>query len=431
MKILAFIHTWAPDGEFDNYMVGLITGFENIGVEFFVINSNRLLNLKGKAKSIKNKKSDWSTKKLDWYLKKLIEKIKPDLILSINRGGISESMLNNFKSIPIITLMVDLIFPNRSKFGSRIFFQENDYVVTLSSAGVKALEKKFPVLKDRVYYFPFCTNKNEFNHNTKKDINISFVGNLFGNPLKIAKHYKKDPEFKEGVHKFFKAVEKNFHLDVDHYLQEYNLTDKLNKMKLDPESFLSLAAGTISTNIRIKALDAVSDLGLEIFGPGMWQRTIVYSYKLALCCHKSDKYIKTRQELCSIYDRSKIGININHIQATSGGGYRIFDLLASSALLITNFQEDSDLTRLFGVDHKIPTYRTPEELRQKAKYYLDHEDERKELVAYCNQLVAKGFSFEERAAQMIQIPYPDFVPYANKRVKATYIKIPKFYTWWI
>ena len=27
MKILAFIHTWAPDGEFDNYMVELIIGF--------------------------------------------------------------------------------------------------------------------------------------------------------------------------------------------------------------------------------------------------------------------------------------------------------------------------------------------------------------------------------------------------------------------
>jgi spore maturation protein CgeB len=133
--------------------------------------------------------------------------------------------------------------------------------------------------------------------------------------------------------------------------------------------------------------------------------------------------------LCSIYDRSKIGINVNHHQATSGLGYRVFDLLASSALLITNFQEDSDLIRLFGENHKIPTYRSPEELRQKIIYYLDHEDETKELVAYCNQLVAKGFSFEERATQMIQIVYPDFVPNVKDKVNTTYITIPKFYTW--
>jgi spore maturation protein CgeB len=127
-------------------------------------------------------------------------------------------------------------------------------------------------------------------------------------------------------------------------------------------------------------------------------------------------------------NRSKIGININHHQATSGLGYRVFDILASSALLITNFQEDSDFKRLFGEDHKIPTYRTPEELRREVKYYLDHDDKRKELVDYCNQLVAKGFSFEERATQIIQIAYPDFVPSANKQLKTTYISIPKFYT---
>jgi len=206
------------------------------------------------------------------------------------------------------------------------------------------------------------------------------------------------------------------------------LTKKLNEMKQDADQLLNLAAGIISTNNRIKALDAICDLGLKIYGPEKWFYTINFSYKLASCYQYVD-YIKTRQELCSIYDRTKIGININHHQATSGLGYRVFDLLASSALLITDFYEDSDLNRLFGEDHKIPTFRSPEELRHKVKYYLDHEDERKELVAYCNKLVVKEFSFEERATQLIQIPYPDFVPSACNQHKTTYISIPKFYTW--
>lgn len=429
MKILAFIHTWAPDGEFDNYMVELIKGFENIGAELFTINSNILINFKGRIKHTKNREN-WYTKKLDWYIKKLIEKIKPDLILSTNRGGISNSILRNFKSIPIITLMVDLMFFKRSKFGEEILFQKNDHLITPVFTSVKEFEKKFPILKERVHYLPFCTNINDFNHETEKDINISFIGNLFANPHKIIKHSKNDKEFRGGVFKFFKEVENNFHLDADYYLRKYNLTEKLKIMKRDADNFVTLAAGIISTNNRIKALDAISDLGLVIYGPENWLRTLDYSYKLA-SCYQYVEYIKTRQQLCSIYDRSKIGININHHQAGSGLGYRVFDVLASSALLITNFQEDSDLIRLFGKDHKIPTYRSLEELRRKTKYYLDHEDERKELVAYCNQLVAKKFSFEERVTQMIQIVYPDFVPLANNPAKTQYITIPKFYTWGI
>jgi hypothetical protein len=122
-----------------------------------------------------------------------------------------------------------------------------------------------------------------------------------------------------------------------------------------PDKLLYLAAGIISTNNRIKTLDALSDLGLKIYGPQKWFETIRYSYKLA-SCYQFVEYVKMRQQLCSIYDRSNIGININHHQATSGIGYRVFDILASSALLITNFQEDSDFTRLFGEDHKIPTF---------------------------------------------------------------------------
>ena len=416
MKILSFLHTYAPDGEFDYYMVNVIAGFENIGAKLFVIKSNDLINLK--------------RKKVDLFIKKIIKKAQPDLILSTNRSGISKSILENCQSIPIITLMVDLIFFKKSKFGKKTFFQKNDYLITPTLKSVKEFEKKFPVLKGRIYYLPFCTSKNDFNHGTNKDINISFVGNLFGKPTKIIGTDKNDQEFRDGVFKFIDDVKRNYHLDVDDHLKKYNLTQTLTARGHDSDKLFNLAANIISTNNRIKALDAVSDLGLKIYGPKKWFETISYSYKLA-SCYQFVEYIKTRQHLFSIYDRSKICINVNHHQATSGVGYRVFDVLASSALLITEFQEDSDLARLFGENHKIPTYRTPDELRNKAKYYLDHEDERIELVRYCNQLVAKGFSFEERATQMIQIAYPDFDPYANNQVKATFITIPKFYTWWI
>jgi hypothetical protein len=184
-------------GEFDDYMVEVITGFENIGSKLFVIKSNDLINRKRGTILQKNKRI---------YIKKIIEKIQPDLILSINRGGISTSILKTFKSIPIITLMVDLMFFKSSKFGEKTFFQANDHLITASFAAVKALEKKFPELKGSVHYLPVCTRKDDFNHKTKKDINISFVGNLFGKPGKLIKRIKNDKEFRKGLFKFIEYV---------------------------------------------------------------------------------------------------------------------------------------------------------------------------------------------------------------------------------
>ena len=421
MKILAFIYTFAPDGDFDSYMVEVVNGFENVGAELYVIKSNELINRK-RGTLLQN------NKRIDSYIKKTIEKIQPDFILSINRGGISKSILKNFNSIPIITLMVDLMFFKSSNFGEKTIFRDNDHLITATFAAVNALEKKFPELKGRVYYLPVCTRKEDFNHTIKKDINISFIGNLFGKSKKLIALNKNDKKFRSGFFKFIEEVNNSYHLDDNYYLTKYNIKDKLIAKRYDPDKLLYIAANIISTNDRIKTLDAVSDLGLRIYGPEKWYETISYSHKLA-SCYQFNEYIKTRKQLCSIYDRTKIGININHHQATSGFGYRVVDILASSALLITNFQEDSDFKRLFGKDHKIPTYRSPEELRNKIVYFLNHEEKRKELVAYCNQLVAKGFSFEERAAQIIQIAYPAFVPLASNKIKAKYISIPKFYTW--
>ena len=100
------------------------------------------------------------------------------------------------------------MFFRRSKFGEKIFFQENDYLITPVFNSVKEFENKFPTLKGRVYYLPFCTNKNDFNHKTEKDINISFVGNLFGKPSKIFMHNQNDTEFRSDVFHFIDEVKK-------------------------------------------------------------------------------------------------------------------------------------------------------------------------------------------------------------------------------
>jgi len=58
---------------------------------------------------------------------------------------------------------------------------------------------------------------------------------------------------------------------------------------------------------------------------------------------------------------------------------------------------------VFGKDCPVPTYADLDELEALCLRYLGNEDERRELVAQCNALVSSGFSFAERATDLLRI----------------------------
>ena len=77
--------------------------------------------------------------------------------------------------------------------------------------------------------------------------------------------------------------------------------------------------------------------------------------------------------------------------------------MASKALLITQAHPRSDLYRIFGQDCPAPTYHDLEELERLCRHFLAHEDERLALVAACNAAVRTGFSFGDRARDLLRI----------------------------
>ena len=108
-------------------------------------------------------------------------------------------------------------------------------------------------------------------------------------------------------------------------------------------------------------------------------------------------------DLTRIYNASRISINAPQAHTAVGAvQYRMIDVMASGALLITRRDRPSDLIRVFGDDCPVPTYRDLDELERLCVHYLAHEDERRELVARCNALVASGYSFAERAIDLLR-----------------------------
>lgn len=394
-NVVAIIHTYARDGELGSYMYELIQAFAQYPVRLHLIITNHLipnLNSTHLHPSICEKK-----------LVNFINDLNPDFVFTTNRGGITKMMMRELEC-PIITWMVDRIpFLHHGGDHSDLFCKK-DYVITSSHKNVNRLETIYPVLKNRVFFLPFATNLHDFKTEIEKDINVSFIGTLFycGRINELFNKYSHEPALIQSVIQLMQDIESNYDLDLSEKIEAYSLADFLKKENIDIYKFKGLLANTISSSTRFRLLDAIADLGLKLYGTSNWLNVGPYSNRL-LHAFQFDTFIKTREQLATLYQRSRIAVNIPHIQAVDGLPYRVYDILASSALLISNYRENSDLFRLFGKDMPVPLYRNESDLRKKVSYFLKNEEERLAIVKQCNQLVCKNFSFNDRVKQFYEI----------------------------
>jgi hypothetical protein len=404
--VVAIIHTYAQDKELGSYMKELVNAFAGIGCKLHLMITNDLvLNLAEKKLS-----PNISEEKII----KFIKQVDPVFVFTTNRGGITKKMMSDLPC-PLVTWMVDRI-PFLHHGGSHDeLFCEKDYVITSSYGNVKRLEHIYPILKNKVFFFPFCTDLEDFVGGSiaSQDINISFVGTFFycGQLTEILKAYSYSSRLTQGIIELALRVEQDYDLDFEFHLKQCDVECVLTDFNLDLYKFKGLLANAISLNKRIQTLDAISDLGLRLYGTENWRNVSQYSLAL-LSCYQFNDFIKTRAQLVLLYQRSKIAVNVSHHQAVNGLPYRIYDIMASNALLITEYREDSDLFRLFGKDMPIPMYRSPLELHELCQYYLENESERIAIVRKCNNLVSQGFLFQDRVKDfftMTGMPVPEGV----------------------
>jgi len=393
--VVAFFHSYARDGELGSYFNELIRAFVNSGVRLHLILANTLVDTLGATRL----RTGVSEKKIINY----IREVNPAFVFTTNHAGITYPIMEGI-SCPILTWMVDRTpFLHHGKSSDKSFC-EKDIVISASQKNVARLQTIWPILKGRVHWLPFATNYKTFDVLfPEKDINISFVGSYFSDaPIRnILEAYREKPKVVQNFMKLAQDIRDNYDLDLDHLIEKYHLQEILTHFKMDSYRLKGFLANNISNNKRLKCLDAVSDLGLVLFGTENWLEVSSFSLDLVRCYNST--FIKTREQLVEVYQRSKIAINIEHHAAVDGLPYRIFDIMASQALLISNYREDSDLYKLFGRDMPIPLYKNPSDLRRLVQHYLDHEDERLAIVKRCNQLIAEGFSFNYRIQQFFEI----------------------------
>ena len=99
-----------------------------------------------------------------------------------------------------------------------------------------------------------------------------------------------------------------------------------------------------------------------------------------------------------IFSQSRINLNISLKTILTGIPLRVIDVLGCGGFVLSNYQEE--LMEYFNAGEELVVYENIEDLFYKARYYLEHEDERKQVALAGFERVKRDFTFRERLQTM-------------------------------
>lgn len=221
-------------------------------------------------------------------------------------------------------------------------------------------------------------------HNTQaeKKANISFIGTNFGTRLSLVNLIKKHsgkPEFLSLLHR----IKDDFIFDKNILMRD--LTDESLKMDLDAINASDIPF-FFPGEERIRILQAVSDLGLDLYAQGDWRALAPVLPLLAVCDTGRSVYSFADNE--KIYNESKICLNINHkTQADHGMSWRVPDIMATSGCLVSSYSPY--IKEKFKNYVDIPMFDNEYDARSLCLKVLNDEKWRADIVAGSNMAIEK------------------------------------------
>ncbi|RKM54331.1 hypothetical protein D6853_13980 [Butyrivibrio sp. X503] len=101
-----------------------------------------------------------------------------------------------------------------------------------------------------------------------------------------------------------------------------------------------------------------------------------------------------------VFRRSKINLNITLRPILSGVPLRVLDVLAAGGFLITTYQKE--IEEYFENGKELVIAHTPDEMVELAGYYLEHEDERKEIAQSGQKKVFEEFAYTKLLPKILE-----------------------------
>lgn len=312
-----------------------------------------------------------------------VKEFKPDLFILFNNTFYD---ISKYFDAPIVIYDVDspLLYSNQNALKSNISRYK---FITSQEESITLLEQMYGANKKDILKVPFFTEIQAENMPIKH--NISFISSKFITkyPNVYNKFMAQNPSAEEIQQ--FKAL-------ITEFLQDTFITkDKLlAKLHIQSEKIintldLALLIDSLSDYNRLETLDCVADLGLHIYGDRNWFAANYNKPDLMLNYINTPVYsLKDNQ---NIYNSSKIGININHLQARSGFSWRVCDILASNACLVTEYKPN---IKKYFAEANVPTFTNRYEAREICQKLLKNENMRLDIVAASQEIINSKFRYK-------------------------------------
>ncbi len=337
------------------------------------------------------------------FQKSLEEKIKDesiDLFFSINYYPYI-AMLCNKLNLQYYAWTVDA--PHLPLFSPTIHYETNHiYIFDLNT---------FNILKQMgvktISYLPLATNTEK---TSKLEItpedkfmyshDITFIGSLYNNNFYNDIKYL-PIEFKEKINMIIeKQINTKEHV-MDDLIDKDFVSEFKKYVKYDLGDYFipdDIMVKSAFIGPKIAEIERVVILDLL----GRYYDTHIYTGSkiiedLPITYHS---YIDFDQTMPKIFKLSKINLNITKRSISTGLPLRIFDIMGAGGFLITNYQ--SEMLEYFVPDEDFVLYESLQDLKLKAKYYLEHGDERERIAKNGFEKIKKYHTFDIRFKEIFK-----------------------------
>ncbi len=268
-----------------------------------------------------------------------------------------------------------------------------------------------------VHYSPLGVNDQRLSEYCKKldmetggnivyQHDVCFIGNLYDNEYNFYDQVQYlPPELKQYIDYVIQAQEKIFGHDL--FTDEMAITqahiDRLREyINFESTGKYDINYDEVIRNILRKKV-TVNERRNILTRMGQLFDTVMYTNPNAKpienVCNMG--LVSYTENMPMVFHRSKINLNITLRSITSGIPLRVLDILAAGGFALTSYTPEVEEYFVDGQDLAIA--RTPEEMYAKAKYYLEHEDERKQIALNGQKKVYENFAYTKLLPQILKV----------------------------
>ena len=241
---------------------------------------------------------------------------------------------------------------------------------------------------------------------SKYACDISFVGNLYNdrkNQLRYVELSEYTRGYLEGVIEAQRLIYGyNFIKDS---LEERVIDEVVEKCQLSLGELyrynaVQMAAEAVGREVSAREREKVLGMVSEICEVRLYTGSELPK-SLEECNICVMGYADYDTEMPLIFQHSRINLNITSKNIESGIPLRVFDILSCGGFCLTNYQPE--IAEMFVDGEELVMYYSMEDMVNKIKYYLTHEEERGKIAQRGYERVNKEYSLLKAVQQVLQM----------------------------